>query len=292
MSTAPTIHSTPPAGAEPRPQVIDSGKVGFSDLGASLRELWHSREVVQAFATRAVKVKYKQTAIGLAWVILQPVLAAIVFAIVFGRVAGVSAGGETYLLIALSGTVAWTFFSTAASSSMDSLVDDQHLLRKVYFPREALPLAAVGAALVDLAPGLVVLVVAVLVDGGKVSLSWLTLPVLILLLIAAVTTLGLFFSAVNVFYRDVKHALPFALQLGFFASAVFYPLEILPESWRSIYAVLNPVVAAIDGLRSALLKNALPDVGVTLAAFAWTGILLVLAYFMFKRLERSFTDRV
>ena len=258
----------------------------------SLVELWQFREVLWAFIVRHVKVKYKQAAVGVGWAIVQPVLSAILFAIFLGRLARIPSDGVPYLLFAFAGMIAWTYFSVAAGSAMESLVADQALLRKVYFPREILPLAAVGAALVDLMVGLITLFVAATLFGILPGLAWLALPLPILLLVIMATALGLGISAINVYYRDVRYALPFVLQFALFASPVVYPLSLVPSTWRTLYAIVNPVAAAIDGLRRITLHHQPPDWGITFASLIWALVLLLASAFLFKRLERSFSDRV
>jgi lipopolysaccharide transport system permease protein len=260
--------------------------------GDSLRELWSFRGVVGAFVVRRVKVKYKQAAIGLGWTVLQPLLTAAIFALFLGRFAHVPSEGVPYFLFALCGMVAWTVFSAAASGAMESLVADQALLRKLYFPREVLPLAAVGAALVDLLPALGVLLVGAVLLGQEPALVWLAAPLPLLLAVTFAAAVGLAFSAINVYYRDARYALPFVLQVGLFASPVVYPLSAVPEGWRDVYAVANPVAAAIDGLRRIVLHGSFPATATTAAAFAWTLVLAVLAFAFFKRLERGFSDRI
>ncbi len=258
----------------------------------SLRELWQFREVLLAFVLRAVKVKYKQAAIGIGWAVLQPVLAALLFALFFGRFVKVPSEGAPYVVFALAGMVAWNYFSNAVSNSMESIVADQVMLRKVYFPREIFPLAAAGAALVDFLPGLATLVAASFGFGLTPHLSWLALPVPLLLLVVPATALGLALSSLNVYYRDVRYVLPFTLQLALFATPVVYSLSAVPETWRTPYAVLNPVAAAIDALRRIVLHGAWPSGGITAAAFAWSLLLLACSYVLFKRLERGFSDRI
>jgi lipopolysaccharide transport system permease protein len=258
----------------------------------SLRELWSFREELFAFVVRQVKVKYKQAAVGVGWSVIQPVLAAGLFALFLGKLSNVGSEGAPYFLFALAGMIAWTYFSGAAGLAMESLITDQALLRKVYFPREVLPLAAVGAAFVDFLPALGTLVIAALLYGITPTVAWLALPLPAVLLAVTAAAFGLGLSGVNVYYRDVRYALPFVLQLGLFASPVVYPLSALPGSWRTVYAILNPVAAAIDALRRIVIHQAWPDFGVTFAALGWALILAIGAYAFFKRLERGFSDRV
>ena len=258
----------------------------------SLRELWIFREMVWAIAVRQVKVKYKQAAVGIGWAVLQPVVSAALFALFLGRFAGVASEGVPYMLFALAGMVPWMYFATAASSAMESLITDQALLRKVYFPREVLPLAAVAAGLVDFAPGLLTLAIAAGLYGVAPSLAWLALPLPILILILTAAALGLGLSGLNVYYRDVRYALPFVLQLGLIVSPVVYSLDAVPEQWQTVYAVLNPIAGAIDAVRRIVTHQEWPDMGITFGALAWSAFLLLLAYALFKRLERGFSDRV
>jgi lipopolysaccharide transport system permease protein len=258
----------------------------------SLRELWLFREVLWAFAVRSVKVKYKQAAVGVGWVVVQPLVSAALFALFLGKLADVPSEGIPYLLFALAGMTVWTYFSAAAGSAMGSLVEDQVLLRKVYFPREVIPIAAVVAGLVDFFPALLALVIAAIAYGVLPGIQWLALPAIPLLLVLAAAAFGLATAAINVYYRDVRYALPFVLQLGLFVSPVVYSLSEVPEPWRTPYAILNPVAAAIDGTRKIVTHGKWPDPLITFGALGWTALALILAYAFFKRVERGFSDRV
>lgn len=283
----------PPADAErPEPRTIEIvGGPGRISADA-LREVWESREVLWAFVVRQIKVRYKQALVGVGWAVVQPVLAAALFAVFLGRLAGVGSEGVPYLLFALGGMVVWTFFSGAVTTGSDSLVSQQTLLRKLYFPREILPLSSLGVAFLDLVTGLSVLVVAAALYGVYPSLSWIAFaaPFVPVTLFAAALALAL--SSVNVYYRDVRYTLPFVLQVGLFASPIVYSLSVVPESWRFLYATLNPVASAIDGVRRIFLHGEWPDFALLGAASAWSLLLLVAAYALFKRLERGFADRV
>jgi lipopolysaccharide transport system permease protein len=286
--TRPTVTPSP---ASEKTEIEIVGGPGGVSLGAA-RELWLFREVLSAFVVRHVKVKYKQAAIGIGWSVLQPVVAAALFALFLGRFANVSSDGLPYFAFALAGMVAWSAFSGAVGTAMESLVADQVLLRKVYFPREVLPLAAVGAVLVDLVPALATLFVAVLLYGIAPSLTWIAvvLPILVIALSAA--GIGMALAALNVYYRDVRYALPFLLQIGLFATPVVYPLDVVPAGWREAYAILNPVAAAIDALRHAVVAGSWPEPLITGGALAWSLVLLGGGYTLFKRLERGFSDRI
>jgi homopolymeric O-antigen transport system permease protein len=280
-----------PLGIHEKPVIEVAGGRGRLSR-ESLRELWVFREVLWAFAVRQVKVKYKQAAVGIGWAVIQPVVSAALFALFFGRFAGVASEGVPYLLFALAGMVPWTYFSAAGGTAMESLIADQALLRKVYFPREVLPLAAVMAGLVDLGPALLTLLVAAGLYGIGPSVAWLALPLPILILILAAAALGVGLSSVNVYYRDVRYALPFVLQLGLIVTPVVYSLTAIPAQWQTAYAILNPIAGAIDAIRRIVTHQEWPDMGITFGALAWSAFLLLLAYTLFKRLERGFSDRV
>ena len=270
--------------------VVEGGRGGVSR--ESLRELWHFREVLYAFVVRQIKVRYKQAAVGIGWSLVQPVASALLFALFLGRLAHVASDGAPYLLFVLAGTASWMYFAAAAGNAMDSLVTDQVLLRKVYFPREVLPVASTLASLIDLIPGLLVVAIAAAAYGIYPSPSWLLLPLPVLLLVLTAAALGLGVSAINVYYRDVRYALPFVLQLGLFASPVVYPLSVVPARWRELYGIVNPVAAGIDGVRRTMLHGELPALGMTLGAYAVATAALAGGYVLFKRLERGFADRV
>jgi lipopolysaccharide transport system permease protein len=259
---------------------------------STLRELAAYKEVFWAFLARAVKVKYKQATIGVAWAVLQPLLAAAVFSLVLGHFVHIANDGITFPVFFLCGMVAWTYFSTAAGTAMESVVRDATLVRKVYFPREVLPLAAVAAALVDLAPGIVVLALVAAIYGYAPGLEWLAMPLPILLLVTTAVGVALLPAALNVYYRDVRLALPFFLQLGLFASAVVYPLSVFTEPLRTIVGVLNPVATAIDSVRRIVALGVWPQWEMVFAALGWSLVLVVVGYLAFKRLERGFADSV
>lgn len=259
---------------------------------ATLQELWRYREVLTAFATRAVKVRYKQTSIGIAWALLQPLAATAVFAVVFGRFVKLPSEGAPYAIFALAGMVGWIYFSSAAMQTIASVVNEAALLRKVFFPREIIPLAVLIAGLVDFAATLFVFLVATVIAGIEPSVTWMAAPIFVVILIMAVAAFGLALSSLNVYYRDVQQITPFLMMIGFYASPIVYSLEMIPAGWRDVYAVANPVAGVIDGLRGAFLRHDWPDPVRTAVLFAFVATCLVGAYVLFKRLERGFADRV
>jgi lipopolysaccharide transport system permease protein len=270
--------------------VVDSRRRRLS--APNLLELWSYREVFLAFAIRHFKIRYKQAAIGVGWSLVQPLFAALLFAIFLGRFAHLSGEGRPYFLFALAGLVPWTFFSTALTSSADSLIRDASMVRKVYFPREILPLSAVAAALADLPAAILVLLGLDLATGGRPSLTWLLIPLPIILLLLTAASLGLIMSALNVYYRDIRHALPFLLQIIMFSSPVIYSLEIIPASWRAVYQAVNPIAAAIEDLRRLVLHDTWPDPWVNAWALLSLLLLLILGYYLFLSLQRDFADHL
>jgi lipopolysaccharide transport system permease protein len=259
----------------------------------TVAELGQFGAVLSAFAARFVKVKYKQMAVGLAWALLQPALSAGVLALVIGATGQRLAESHVpYLLFVLAGMVGWTYFATATNAAAQSIVDDAALIQKVYFPREIIPIAAVLAALVDLAAALLTLAALTAAYGNLPTASWLALPLPIIVLTLCATAAGLALSALNVYYRDVRYVLPFILQIGLFGSAVFYSPDSLAAPWNTIFTIANPVAAAIDSLRTIMIFNDWPDVAVVLPALAWAAVMATLGLAVFKRLEREFSDRV
>jgi len=265
---------------------------GRTALRDALVEFVQYAEVLRAFTVRRVKVKYKQAAVGIGWAVLQPLLAAAIFALFLGKVARGPSEGVPYLLFVLAGTVAWTYFAGATGAAMESLVVDRGLVRKVYFPREMVPLSAVLAALFDLAAGIVVLGFVAALYGITPSITWVALPIPVLLLVLSATCLSLFFAALNVYYRDARHALPFLLQLGMYTAPVLYPLALIPQSVRGPYSVLNPLVMAIEGLRQVTVHQTWPDLQANALATLSASLLVVGSYVFFKRVERGFADHV
>jgi lipopolysaccharide transport system permease protein len=277
-------------GVDSLPVVEIRGGPGRVDR-STLRELLAYREVLWALMVRAVKIKYKQATVGVGWAVLQPVLSAAVFSLVLGHFAKIPRDNIDAPVFFLCGMVPWTYFATAAGTAMESVIRDAALVRKVYFPREVLPISAIAAALVDLLPGVVILGIVAALYGYTPGVEWVALPVVVVLLVTTALACGLWPAALNVYYRDVRLALPFFLQVGLFASAVVYPLSQVPEPWRTGWGVVNPVVTAIDSVRRIVAKGDWPRPGMVAAALAWSLVLGLASYWGFKRMERSFADR-
>ena len=254
----------------------------------SFKDIWAYRELLFFLTWRDVKVRYKQTALGAAWAILQPLFMMIIFTIFFGRLAGVASAGIPYPLFALAGLVPWTFFSNAITASGNSLVGSANLITKVYFPRLIVPAAAMLAGLVDFLLAFMLLVLLMFYYRVTLTAQILFLPVLVLLTALFSLGVGTWMSALNVKYRDVRFALPFLIQLWLFVSSVIVPSSSLPQKWRWLL-MLNPMSGIIEGYRSALfgLPFDWPALGV---ASVLTIVTLVYAIFAFGRVERSFAD--
>jgi lipopolysaccharide transport system permease protein len=254
----------------------------------SLKDLWAYRELLFFLTWRDVKVRYKQTALGAAWAILQPLFMMIIFTIFFGRLAGVDSAGIPYPLFALAGLVPWTFFSNAITNSGNSLVGSSNLITKVYFPRLIVPAAAMLAGVVDFALAFVLFSVLMIYYGVAPTAHILFLPLLILLTALFALGVGTWFAALNVKYRDVRFALPFLIQIWLFVSSVILPSSALGPKWQWILR-LNPMSGTIEGYRSALfgLPFDWPAIGI---AAAITVVVLIYAIFSFGRVERSFAD--
>jgi lipopolysaccharide transport system permease protein len=261
--------------------------------GIGFRELWRYRELLYFFAWRELKVRYKQTFLGVAWAVLQPVLFMIVFTVLFGRILKIFAVGP-YPLIALSGAVIWLFFANSVTIASGTLVGNAPLLTKVYFPRLLAPLAPVIAALVDLALGFAVLL-AVMAGYGEFPAPhrvWTVIP-FVLLAMGTAAGVGAWLSAVNVKYRDVRFVVPFLLQAWMFISAVFYSFLTLGlEGWKATVFWLNPMAGAVEGFRWALLGGVRP-VATQFVLSGCVGLaLLVGGVVYFRRMERQFADIV
>jgi lipopolysaccharide transport system permease protein len=254
----------------------------------SFKDLWAYRELLFFLTWRDVKVRYKQTALGAAWAILQPLFMMVIFTIFFGRLAGVDSAGIPYPLFALAGLVPWTFFANAITQSGNSLVGSSNLITKVYFPRLIVPAAAMLAGLVDFALAFVLFVVMMVYYAMAPTIQVLFLPVLILLTALFALGVGTWFAALNVKYRDVRFALPFLIQIWLFVSSVILPSSALPQKYRWLL-MLNPMSGIIEGYRSALfgLPFDWPALGV---AGAITAAVLLYAIYSFARVERSFAD--
>lgn len=257
-----------------------------------LSELWAYREVLYFLVWRDIKIRYKQTAIGAAWAIIQPVMTMVVFSVFFGHLAKIPSDGISYPLFAFAALVPWTFFANGLQHSANSLVSNSNLITKVYFPRLLIPAARVLSGFPDL--GLSFLVLFVMTwfygaTGTERAMFWL--PAFVLLAFITALGVGLWLSALNVKYRDIQHAIPFLTQLWLFATPIAYPSSLLSEQWRIVYS-LNPMVGVVEGFRWALLGTSHPPV-LPIAASALAAVVtLITGAFFFRRVERTFADLI
>ncbi len=252
-------------------------------------ELWHHRELLYFLTWRDIKVRYKQTVLGVLWVILQPLAIALALSLFLVRIVHVPAGGLPYPVFAYSGMVLWQLFAQAITDSSNSVVTNERLISKVYFPRLFVPLSAVLASLFDFAVGLAILAVFLVCFRVVPTASLALLPFFIFLAVLSSLGAGLWLSALNVKFRDVRYVINFLVQSWFLASPIAYPASVVPERWRLLYD-LNPMAGAVDGFRWALRSNeAFPAQSVALAAFTAVALLLTGLYY-FRRTEDTFAD--
>jgi homopolymeric O-antigen transport system permease protein len=256
-----------------------------------LGDLWQYRELLYFLTWRDVKVRYKQTLLGAAWAILQPLLTMLIFTLLFGWLGGFKSEGIPYPIFAYGGLLIWTFFSNSVTNSGNSLVGSSNLITKIYFPRMIIPAAAVAAGLVDLVLAFVIQIALMIYYGVHVTWAITMVPVLIVLATLLALGVGMWLSALNVKYRDVRYAIPFLIQLWMFASPIIYPLSMLPAKWQWVLT-LNPLTGIIQNFRVALFGN---------QAFDWkslgisaliTFVVLIYSAFSFRRMERHFADIV
>jgi lipopolysaccharide transport system permease protein len=269
----------------PQEVLIESNEAG---VRLNLAELWRFRELLYLLTIRDIKVRYKQTLLGLTWVIIQPLTTMLIFTLVFNRFVRVDTRPMAYPLFALAGLLPWIFFSTAVTNSASSLVINSHLITKVYFPRMFIPAATIGTGLVDFAISFVLLIALAFYYGTTWTWSVVLLPMFVLLMALFALGVGLILGSWTVKYRDLRHALPFLIQIWMFASPVIYPASIVPEKWRWLL-VINPIAVILEGFRDALTGQQFnwPQIG--LAAIMIT-TMLILALYIFRRAEDNFAD--
>jgi lipopolysaccharide transport system permease protein len=253
-----------------------------------LREVWAYRDLLVLLVWRDIQLRYRQAALGAAWAVIQPVTAMAIFSVVFGRLAGMPSDGLPYPAFAYTGMVAWSYVSHAVAQAAQSLVVNTNLVTRTYVPRVVMPLAAVLAGLLDLAIALLLLVPLLAWYGIVPGPGVVLVPALLGLGVAVALGLGLWLSALNVQYRDVRHAVPFLLQAWLFATPIVYPVTLLPERWR-LLAALNPMAGVVEGLRSALLGSAFPR-DLVLGSTIVAAVLVVSGAVHFRRVEQRFAD--
>ena len=253
-------------------------------------ELWEYRELLYFLVWRDVKVRYKQAVLGAGWAVLQPAMAMVIFTIIFGRLVKLPTDGSPYPVFVYAGLLPWTFFSNAVSTASNSLVNSANLITKVYFPRVIIPLAAVGAGLVDFTVAFGLLIILLVWYHIPLTPWFALVPVFLLLTIIAAVGVGTVLSALTVNYRDFRWVLPFAIQVWLYATPVTYASSVVPEKWRVAFG-LNPMAGVVEGFRSAVLgRPPLWTLVETSAIVAVTTLVLGLVYF--QRVERTFVDVV
>ena len=254
----------------------------------NLRELYRYRELLFVLSARDVKVRYKQTVLGIVWALLQPLANMLLFTLVFGRLAKLPSDGFPYPIFVFAALLPWMFFANSIASSAESIVGASTLITKVYFPRIIIPLASVCTALVDFAIAFIILLILMLFYGVGWSINLLLAPVLIVALGFTALGVGTMLAALNVSYRDFRYLVPFGIQFWMFASPVVYPSSMIPEKWRWIYHI-NPVAGIIDGFRSVFLGGPFDWTALSTSMLASIVIFLI-GVMMFERAERRFAD--
>lgn len=272
-----------------RPTVVIQPRSGWAAL--NIRELWNYRDLLFILAGRDVKLRYKQTALGIIWVVLQPLVAALIFALIFGTFANLPSNNVPYLIFVFCGLLPWNFFSGALQRAGNSLITDSRLISKVYFPRLLIPLASTLAVLIDFVVTFVVLIM--LMALYQVAPTWrlVGLPFFLLLTMLTATGVSLWLSALNVQYRDFMYAMPFLIQVWMYASPVVYATSIIPERWRLLYS-LNPAVGFIEGFRWALLPQSALSLEMCVISSVFAALLFISGALFFRRVERGFADVV
>jgi lipopolysaccharide transport system permease protein len=262
---------------------------GHRNIGRELAETWQARDLLYTFADRDLRLRYRQTALGVVWVVLQPLIAAGIFTFVFGTVAHLSSDGKPYMLFTFAALTGWNLFSGILTRASGCLVGNAHLVSRVFFPRLILPLSVMPAALVDFAVALGMYAVLLVVYGVAPTAALVTLPLWMLLLCAGAFGAGLVASSLMVRYRDVQYVLPVAVQLLLYASPVAYAASRVPERWHTLY-FLNPLAAAIEGLRWSLLGTEAPPAGAVVWSVSLAALAVAAGVLVFRRMERGFAD--
>ncbi len=274
---------------EPLPTLIIRPSQGWVSL--RLKELWEYRELLYFLTWRDIKVRYKQTALGAAWAIIQPFFAMVVFSVFFGRLAKIPSDGLPYPIFVYCALLPWQLFAHALTESSNSLVANERLITKVYFPRLVVPLSTVLAGLLDFAIAFLVLIGMLGYYGIVPTVAVFTLPLFLLLAVMTALGVGLWLSALNVQYRDVRYTIPFLTQFWLFATPVAYPSSLVPEPWRALYG-LNPMAGVVEGFRWALLGTSQgPGMLLVVSVVVVIG-LLAGGLFYFRRMEKTFADLV
>jgi len=254
----------------------------------NFKELWAYRELLMVLAQRDIKVRYKQTVLGVAWAVIQPLATMLLFSLVFGRLAKIPSDGLPYPIFVYAGLLPWTFFANAISTSGNSLVGQQHLISKVYFPRLIIPLSSIGTGLIDFAISALILLALMFYYGIGWSLNLLAVPFLVVVVIFIALGVGTLLSALTVSYRDFRFVIPFMVQFWMWATPVVYPASLFPEKWQWVL-FLNPMAGLIEGFRSAFLNRPFDLTGLAIS-LSVAMVVFMLGIFYFEKMERRFAD--
>lgn len=289
-SLEPTSNSVQNDSASSAPLEISRVVIESEESGVQLNlgDLWAYRELLYFLTLRDIKVRYKQTLMGAVWVVIQPLMTMLIFTLIFNKFARLDTKDIPYPLFAYSGLLLWTFFSNAVTTGTFSLVNNSHLVTKVYFPRVFMPAAAVGAGLVDLAIASLLLISLAIYYGVRPSWGALLLPLMVIMAAMLSLGTGMLVSALTVKYRDLRHALPFVMQFWMFASPVIYPSSIVPDQWRWLL-LINPMTGILEGFRAALTGQPFDWTMIVISAAVATTLLAV-AFYVFRGLEDTFAD--
>lgn len=260
---------------------------GWTSL--KLKEVWDYRELITIFVWRDLKVRYRQTVIGVLWAVLQPFLTMVIFSIFFGRLAGIPSDGIPYPVFSFAALVPWTFFANSLSQSSNSLINNSEMIKKIYFPRLTMPIASILAGFVDFVLAFIILLGIMLFYGYFPTINTLWLPFFILLAIMTAVGVGLWLGAMNVKYRDVRYMVPFIIQAWLFATPVAYPSSLLTGPWQTLYG-LNPMASVVEGFRWALLGTGAVPGSMVAVSFVVSCLLLISGIFYFRRMEKTFAD--
>lgn len=278
-----------PAAQRPVPVVRLQPSKGW--VPVKLNELWEYRELLFFMIWRDVKVRYKQTVMGMSWAVIQPFFTMVIFSLFFGRLAQVPSDGIPYPIFSYAALVPWGFFANGITSSSNSLLVSSNLVKKVYFPRLVLPIAAVVGGVVDFVIAFSVLLLMMFYFGIVPTINIIWVPVFLLLALVTSLGVGLWFSAMNVQFRDIRYAVPFLVQVWLFATPIAYPSSLLDEPWKTLYG-LNPMAGVVEGFRWALLGTDTAPGPMIIVSAVVAVLLLISGLFYFRRMEKSFADLI
>lgn len=268
---------------------VTSISAGGRSLRDDLRELWAYRDLLVLLIRRDVSIRYKQSAVGIGWAVVQPLMTVLIFTVVFGKFAKLSSEGYPYALFTMCGIVPWTFFARALGGASGSMVGASGMVKKVYFPRMILPISKTVSGVLDFAVAFVLLVILLAIYRVHPSIGLLLLPLFVLMALATALGIGLWLTALNVKYRDVGLLVPFLTQIGMYVSPIVYSTSIVPERWIWLYS-LNPIVGVVEGFRWAMLGKAPPALGPLALSCTVVVLLLISGVWFFRRTERTFAD--